>query len=279
MKSRNSFMVVLGASLLFYGCQSKSGGTSTGNPMVSFTFTGSSQTASVAISRSLLQRAWNSFCPSAFALPAPTLSDSQGRTVTLSYFWATIGKVEFSTQETRTSEEVDGTEISFIGPFSIDMLASSPSSIGTARVTGLGIHRVKMKIEATSSAQPGAPQGLTGKSLYISGQISGIPFTFSSSDESEIEIAGPNAINPTEGSKVLLALKTTNLFKKIDMTAITSSTDISETNRVAFSNPCPLIVAGATDLYTCFRNGLTTESNLGIDDGDNELRPNDPTVK
>jgi hypothetical protein len=37
------------------------------------------------------------------------------------------------------------------------------------------------------------------------------------------------------------------------------------------TNPCPLIHATATNLYTCFRQGMNQAAKFGQDDGDDDL--------
>jgi hypothetical protein len=46
---------------------------------------------------------------------------------------------------------------------------------------------------------------------------------------------------------------------------VTNGTNISESNRVPATDPCPQIVTNSPDLYTCFKSGLTAEANFGAD--------------
>ena len=103
----------------------------------------------------------------------------------------------------------------------------------------------------------------------MSGQVNGQNFTFSTSGESEVQIAGPTALTPLSNKTMLLEFRAANLVKKINLSAITTTTNIGDSNRVNATNPCPGIDASAGDLFSCLLKGLETESNLGRDDDGN----------
>jgi hypothetical protein len=144
------------------------------------------------------------------------------------------------------------------------MFSSAPQLLGFNIITVNQARRIKIKLIKTTTNPSGAPVGFLGKSIYISGQVNGQSFSFSTIDESEIQVAGPSAVTPVTNKAMLLELKTANLIKKINLSAITTATNIDDSNKVNVANPCPNIDASATDLFTCFRKGLESESNLGL---------------
>lgn len=275
---KKSLICLLG-SLFLGGCYNTSGGTSTGNPLVAFKMTGSSQPATVAFNRPNYFSPWlYEILRPAMALPPPTLQDSTGLTINLTEAWIVVKEVEFKASETREAEEVDGSEISFTGPYVISLLAPNPESFGQARVPAM-IRRIKMKLHNADILPSTAPVELSGNSIYWKGVVNGHAFSLSSSTGYEYEIAGPNGVSLTDNTNILMSIRIADLFKKVDLSGITTATDISDSNRVPATSPCPTIDASAADLYTCFTKGLQTESNLGNDDdGDDELS-GDSTVK
>ena len=92
-------------------------------------------------------------------------------------------------------------------------------------------------------------------------------------------VCGPNAIVPNSSEDMLIVIRISDLFRKIDLSSITGSTNIHASNRVNVPNPCPLIDSSATDLYTCFRKGFSTQGDFGNDDGDKDLDAKDDSVK
>lgn len=252
-------------------------GTSTGNPLVSLTINGSSQSATPMVVRNLLE-IFELILPTAHAAPA-TIEDSTGLPVVLDHFWTTVGEIEFKPSETPDAGEVDGDSVEFEGPYTNDILETNVDPIGTARLSFSKIRRIKVKLIRTATLPAAAPAGLLTKSVYISGQVNGVVITYSSQDETVIEIAGPNPVEVADNSQLLLQIQVANLFKRINLSSIAAPTDIDEGNRVAAVNPCPDIDASANDLYTCFRKGLETEANFGRDNGDDELDGSDDTVR
>ncbi|MGZ3775908.1 MAG: hypothetical protein ACXVCN_19495 [Bdellovibrio sp.] len=262
-------------------CSNKSGNTTTGNPLVGLAITNSSSAATVQfIKKPTLFCLLNWVLPSVFAFPAPnSMLDHAGNAVTVQSFWMNIGEIEFKTSETADAGEIDGTDIGFAGNYVIDLLSSSPQVIGYNTVTVSTIRRIKMKLTKTNSPSTTAPSGLNGNSIFIQGQVNGNQFVFSSTEESEFQVSGPQAVTAEANKNILLEFKAANLIKKIDFSSVNISTVISESNRVSVSNPCPQIDSSATDLYTCFRKGLESETNLGRDDnGDYKIDAGEEAV-
>ena len=275
-KTLTVFSVGLSMTLLLAGCNGSSsspvssGGVSTGMAM-----TGSGQNA---VAQTNSQKFFSLFLPSAIALSPPLLVDSTSLNVSLSEAWIVIKEIEFESQELADGSEVDGDEVELQGPFYVDLLSNAPISFGNVSVPETGIRRIKMKLHEADSLPASAPVGLTSKSLYFSGTVNGVAFTYAADDSTELEIAGPNPIVPTSAQDMLVVIRMADLFKKIDLSSILVSTDIHTGNRVSAVGACPLIDASANDLYTCFRKGLETEGNFGNDDGDMDLDATDETV-
>lgn len=267
-------------SILFvmFGCSDKTGNTTTGNPLVGMALTGSASNATV--SNKIKNPILNLLIDRAFAFPPPnSLFDANGNSVSLQKYWINIGNIEFKSSEIAEGGEVDGSDIDFTGPYAVDMLTSSPQTLGMGVVGVINIHRIKVKLVTTSSVPNSAPAGLSGKSIYIAGQVNGNTFIYTTSDESEIQVSGPSAINAVTNKNFLLELQTANLIKKISLSMVTGVTNINESNRVTANNPCPAIDSSAADLYTCFRKGLETEAKLGRDDDGNfHLDSNEESV-
>lgn len=219
------------------------------------------------------------FVPSASALTPPLLLDASGLSVNLSDAWIVVQEVEFKTSQSATADEFLHQEIEFHGPFYIDLLSNAPNSFGTANIPIEGIRRIKMQLHAADSMPASAPAGLNGNSIYFSGSVNGVAFTFSSTDSTEFEIGGSNPVVPNSSSDLLTVIRTANLFEKINLSSLVTATNISASNRVPAVNPCPLIDAMAADLYTCFRKGLSSEANFGNDNGKKDLDANDETVR
>lgn len=276
-------LAAIGAYVLFgtftFGCVDRSGNTTTGNPFNSLAVTGNAATATASNTR---RPHWfvDWIIQPVFAYPPPnTLTDAVGSSVQLTGFRINVGEIEFRSQETVESNETDGTDISYSGPYLIDLFSASPSNLANSVVSMSEIRRIKMKLIQLTSAQT-APSGMLGKSIYLQGAVNGHSFTVSSAETSELQISGPNGLSSSTPGKLLVEVKTANLINRIDLSAINASMQISESNRVSATNPCPRISTGASDLYTCFRKGLESESNLGIDeDGDFKIGGSESAVK
>ncbi len=265
-------------SFLLSGCQkSDNGGTTTGNPVtVNMKITASSQVASPAIVKHF-HILPNLFINKVFALAPPALQDSTGRTVTLSDYWMALKTIEI--RSTQTSGGGETADVKYVGPYAINMLASNPPFFGAILITP-PILRFKAIFQKLDFAAPGAPVGMTNYAVYFAGQVNGLSFIVRSDEGITYEVSGPNPVSPPDNGVLLLSVKTANLFKRINLAAVTNGINIDPTNRVPAANPCPTINASATDLYTCFKDGLHTQANFGHDrDENDELDNTDSTVK
>lgn len=265
-------------SMMFFSCQkSDNGGTTTGNPVtVNMKITASSQVASPAIVKNF-HFLPNLFISKVFALSPPALQDSAGRAVTLSDYWMALKSIEI--RSTQTSGGGETPDVKYVGPYAINMLASNPPFFGAILIIP-PVLRFKAVFQKLDFAAPGAPAGMTNYAVYFAGQVNGLSFIIRSDEGLVYEVAGPNAVSPPNNGILLLSVKTAILFKRINLAAVTNGMTIDPANRVAAVNPCPTINASATDLYTCFRDGLHTEANFGHDrDGNDELDTTESTVK
>ncbi len=274
--------------LLITSCQKKeSGGTTTGNPLT-LSITSSNQNKTIAVNtKTWMDRLLLTLIPRVNALPPPTLLvDALDNNVQLNEAWTVIKEVEFKNTEATSNEVIDGAEISLPGPYIINLFSSTPTSIGTTEVNYTNLKRIKMKYSKAESSvtinEPSAPAGLNGKSIYLSGSVNNNSFIFSSSEEIEYEVSGPNSVTLSYStSHFLISINIANLIRKINLSSITNnSATIDENNKISVTNPCPLIDSSAQDLYTCFQKGLKSEANFGKDsDGSGELETNEESVK
>jgi hypothetical protein len=277
---KNKFLRLFTSMFFFVGCSDKSANTTTGNPLVGLAMTGSSSVSTVLHRHQF--KFLDIFISRAFAYTPPfSMFDLNGNSVTLQKTWINVGEIEFKTSEVPETSEIDGLEVSFQGPYAIDLFASTPQILGLNSLSMSAVRRIKVKLIKATSLSSGAPAELTGSSIFISGQVNGVNFSFSTTEESEMQISGAQGINPQNNKTLLLELKTANLIKKINLSSITTATIIDDSNRATtMSNPCPLIDSSAQDIFTCFRKGLETESNLGRDDDGNfRLDTHEESVK
>ncbi|MGZ3747298.1 MAG: hypothetical protein ACXWRE_08015 [Pseudobdellovibrionaceae bacterium] len=256
---------------------SPNNGTSTGNPFISLSITSSGNASTVV--RSIFHKIFSCFVNQSMAMaPPPLMKDANNNDVVVSDFWMSLGEIEFKPSETAPSDEIDGIEVAFTGPYIINMLAATPQNVVSGNLVNSDFRRVKYKLVKVNNPVQGAPNGLSGNTIYISGTVNGQQFTFSTTAEIEMSVAGANLVGAQSGDFLLLQVKLANLIKKIDLTAITSSTSINEGNRL--SAHCPLIDSSATDAYSCIMTGLSTEANMGRDlNGDGEFEASENTVK
>ena len=276
MKSK----LIIGFALMatFFGSCQKNQNTTTGNPFVSLAMTSSPENATVTkINNSI----WQILLPKSFAYPPPpTLLDSAGNTVTITSAWVNFEQIEFKYEEAASGSEVDGDSVEFNSIFAVDLLSNTPQAFVSGNINVSQMRRVKLKLARVSSLPVGAPADFMGKSIYLSGTVNGHAFTYSTQDETVIEIAGPTLIAAVENSTLLIELQLANLIKRTNLSTITSTTNINDSNKVSVSNPCPNIENGASDLFTCFYIGLEKESDFGRDDdGDYILDPDEDSVK
>lgn len=276
MKNKKLFTGVLIIAILV-GCQ-KNKNTTTGNPFVSLAMTSSPANATVAMNNKSI---WDFLIPKSFAYPPPPLLlDSVGSNVTISSMWVNFTQIEFKYDEITSGSEIDGDSVEFNNIFAVDLLSNNPQPFASGAINVTNMRRVKLKLAKSTTLPSGAPVGFLGKSIYISGTVNGHNFTYSTENETVVEIAGPTLVSAIENRTLLIELQIANLIKKTNLSSITSATDINDNNRVPFSNPCSNIENGASDLFTCFYKGLEKESNLGRDDdGDYILDAEETKVK
>ena len=252
----------LGVSLaitLLSSCNSKSGSTNNAVTM-NFAITGSGMDATVSNS-------W--IFHSAYALTPPPLLDSNLANVDLHEAWIVVKNIHFF-----RSADPDALSLAadhYQGPFFVDLLAGTPEPFGDIRLYPEGLRRVKMLLHKSNGLPAGVPAALSGKSIYLRGQVNGQTFTYASDDTTVFQIYGNRPISPESGKKLMVTIRLADLFKKIDLSAINTDMDITSSNRVNAVNPCPLIHATASNLYTCFRQGMNKEAKFGKDDGDDDL--------
>ncbi len=264
--------------LTLLGCKNnEAGGTTAGNPLVSFTMTGSSAPTTVVMNN-IKFPLLGGMLTQAIALPPPILKDSTNAAISLNEAWISVKQVEFKSTESASSGEVDGDSVSFETPTAVNLIASTLQSFGQVRI-GTSLRRIKMQLHNVDVLPAGAPVGLTGKSFYWQGTVGARSFTFTSTEGYEYELAGPNGVALSENSNILLSIQIANLFKKINMTNVVDGAVISQSSRVPATNPCPLINASASDIYTCFKDGLKSEANLGNDQSNDGELAGDATVK
>lgn len=264
-----SSLLAISTVALFTSCAKQNNSVAT--VPASIVMTGSSATATVAFNKPNL---FNFLFPVATANTPPTLIDKSGANVTLSNAWVAIEKIEFKAQEVPDAQEVAGAEdeVEFTGPYFVDLLSSNPSPIASKEMPAKAFKRIKFKLHAAESSAPGIPANLVNNSILIEGTVNGIQFSYQSKDGTEINIGGGSGVNLDGSAGLLVAIQFANVIKSINLSGITSSTVISDTNRVSGSNLCPTIDASATDLYTCFRKGFEAYAECGKDsDGDHEI--------
>jgi hypothetical protein len=237
--------------------------------------TSSSQSA--ALVRNFFERCVDLIVPRALALPPPTMVDAGSRAVTLTAAWISVKELQFKTEETVQSGEVQ--EIALTGPYFVDLLSATPSAIGNVSLIGQTYRRIEMKLNNQGTPPASAPAGLNGNSIYLEGTVAGNSFSFSSQDGAELTLSGPNGFQPLSNDSIVVLFKFADLIKKTNMGAITNGVAISESNRISSNGACPTIDASANDLYTCIRHGLESLANAGVDkDGNYDLNGSDDTL-
>lgn len=266
------------AFILTLSCSSDKN-TTTGNPMIGLALTGSSSasTAAYKFKFPLL----NLLLKSSYAFPPPaSILDAAGNSVTINSSWINIGQIEFKSTELPNGDEQISSDIDFQGPYIVDLLSLNPGVLSYNTISTSQVQRIKFKLMKTTTLPNNAPSGFLGNSIYFSGQINGHTFQFTTTEETEFQVGGPRSISPTSNSTLLMEIKTADLIRKIDLSSISATTQISDSNKVTATNPCPSIDISAADLYTCFRKGIENASNLGQDsDGNFHLDSNEETVK
>ena len=209
----------------------------------------------------------------AFAFVSPSIVDSNAVSINLTNAWVVIKEIEFEAAEIKEANEVDGSEVSFKGPYYADLLSNSPLVLDTQSIPAAPYKRIKMKLHSSSATLPsGIPLQLTNNSIFLQGTVGVNNFTLQLDDSTELSIAGANPVVPADGVSLLIEVNLANIFKQINMSTVANNEIIDSSNRHAGTNLCPSIDASANDLYTCIRKGLQTHANFGDDsDGNDDL--------
>lgn len=273
MKTMKSNLV-LGASfcaLLFSaGCAKEN---TSSEISASFKMTGSSSAATVANQKP--KGLWSLLIESAYALVPSTLFDSAGGTVTLDNAWVVVKEIEFKSNEIDGQEDRE-VEISFQGPYVVDLLSNQPVVLDTQKISELGIRRIKMKFHKMDNLPSGTPTELLNNSIFLSGSAGGNQFAFIMDDSTELELNNPSSVTPGSNSEVLVEVQLANILKQMNLSSVADGEVITSSNRHAGSGLCPAISSSANDLYTCLRKGLEKYSEFGVDkDGDDSLDDED----
>lgn len=257
-------------------CNQSSTGDGSGTVKTNFSMTSSNE---VTVASTSSQKLFNLIVPTAVALEPLNLQDSANRSVDLSEAWIVVKKIQFKTASDDSNDSAEDS-IHYKGPFFVDLLSNEPMRFGEIELPADGIRRVKMLMhKATNGDVPSiAPAGLVGNSIFLKGQVGGLNFSYSADDTTDFSISGSNAVAPEAGKDFLAVIRMADLFKKIDLSSVTEGTNISSSNRVPASNPCPQIHAQASDLYTCFVKGVALSAKLGKDNGDKDLDASDDIV-
>lgn len=243
--------------------------TSGGNPMVSLTITSSAKSDPVATIRPI-ERMLNMCLPRAHALSTPGLFDSGGQLITLDMAWASFKDIEVISEVTTEKTTV------FKGPYFIDLLTANPDELASGMKALETYRGIKMQLSKDGPLPAGAPIGLQGYSLFLRAKVSGRSFTFRSSETTTFEVFNTGGISLKESGRLLVSFQMTDLFKKINLSAVADGDEISNDNQVKAVNPCPEIDADADNLYSCFIQGLETQAKFAKDDdGDNEIDTDD----
>lgn len=280
MKTFNKLALILIFSSLLFACAKKDSGTSTGNPMVELTMTSSNNVATVA--KNFFQFLMGQLFPNSYAKTPPnSMVDSQNNSITITKFWISLGEIEFKFEETASASE--SSEISFTGPYDVDMLSDSLTPLASNTISTNQFRRLKYKLKKFTTQPSTAPSGVLNNAIYIEGTVNSKSFIYTSSSEVEITVSGGTSVEAVNSSRILIQLQLANLIRKLNLSSITSSsiTNINESNRLNVgANACSSIDSSLTDIYSCILKGLSSESNIGRDDNkDGDLGSNETTVK
>lgn len=243
----------------------------------SISMTASSKAATVAINKNK----WGFLLPLANAFVSPGIVDSTGAGVNLTNAWVCIKEIEFEAAEVHGVGEVDGSEVTFKGPYFVDLLSSTPVAMDSQQIAAAAYQRIKMKLHASGGTVPaGAPTELSNNSIFLQGVVGARNFTFKLDDSTEINIGGAKPVLPTDGGSLLIEINLANIFKQIDLTSVANNELISASARHAGVNLCNSIDLSAADIYTCIRKGLEKHANFGKDDdGNHDLGASEESVK
>lgn len=240
----------------------------------SLTITGSSQES---VAYNPFEHGLNLLFPKAIALAPPLLQDSNGSIVTLNEAWIVLKKIQFKPQFQEKANEVE--EIIYKGPFVINLLHHGPKSLGDIELPVRSIRRVKMLLHKAQDLPLDAPEELAGNSIYLRGTVNGVEFRFAADETTDFVIKGEEEVVPYYGKELLMVIRIADLFKKIDLSALTSATTINRSDRLPSPTPCPEIKSSASDIYTCFISGINSEAKFGVDNGDKDLTYLDEVIE
>lgn len=273
------FILIFSLSLM--ACQ-KQKNTTTGNPLVSLSMSSSQSTLAVAF-LSFKHFLKSMLFPKAVASQPPVTTDAAGNSVLLDQGWMVVKEIEFESTETPNTDETDGDDVQFLGPYVVDLFSATPDLLGTQSISTNSIRRIKMKLHRLEVAFDNSPTEVLGNSLFFHGTIDGKAFSIISEEGTEFQVSGPKALNVYDNMNLLLSFKISPIISKIDLTSIKSQTDpviISDSNKLSGgANICPTIDTSLTTIYDCFRKAIEQQANLG-DDSDNsgEIEPDENSV-
>ena len=266
-------------SILLLGCLASCQPKATTSSQITagISMTATSKAATVAS----YKNKWSFLMPQANAFISPGLVDSTGAGVNLTKAWVCIKEIEFEAAEVPGAAETDGTEVSFKGPYYVDLLSSAPTAMDTQQIAASAYQRIKMKLHSVGGVlSAGAPAELANNSIFLQGVVGARNFTFQLDDSTEINIGGPTPVVPADGGSLLIEINLANIFKQINLSTITDNEVISASARHAGTNLCVSIDPSANDIYTCIRKGLEKHADFGKDDdGNHDLGASEDSVK
>ncbi len=267
MNTQKSYTVIksfclICSAIFLTGCPS----TRTGNPEATVSNFSMKASTTTVIAQTFIDRIEELFISVAQAYIPSSITDGGANSVTLSEAWISVQEIEFKTEE--TSSGAEEAEIQLQGPYFVDLFASTPQVLGETSLQQQAYHRIKMQFHPVEEVVSGSPSGLQGNSIYIEGTVASNPFTYSTTEGTELEISGPTGVTPLSGSDLLGVIKIGELIQSIDLSAVISAGDrnINDGNKILATNPCPTIVAGADNIFVCFRSGIEQMSYFGRDD-------------
>lgn len=242
-----------------------------------FSMTASSKPATVALYNG--KSLFSVLLPKAVALAPTSIVDSTGLPMTLSSAWVSIKEIEFEAEEVKGASEGSGSEVSFHGPYFVNLLSNTPLTLDSQQIPAAAYHRIKMQLHSSGGTLPsGAPAQLSSNSLVLQAVVGTRNFEFRLNDSTEINIGGPRAVVPADGGRILVEINFADVFKQINMSTVLDGEIISASNRHATT--CPLIDSSANDIYNCVRKALEKRANFGEDrDNDGSLGSTEDSVK
>ena len=256
-------ITVSSLSLLIAGCAKAPSDSLASALPTSVVMTSSTSTTKVAKNEHPLL---SFLLPSASALMPTAVVDSTGAAVTLSNAWIALRSIKFKMAEVPGAEETDTEDsIKFKGPYFVDLLSTSPAPLDTQALPAGAYRRIEFDLHKATSVPTGVPSQLVNHSIYLVFGVNGHVVTFQSQDGASIRIAGPTGLQLDGSADMLISLRLTNIFAHLNLSSISANITIDESNQVTASNPCPLIDASSTSLYSCLRKGLEKESKLAKD--------------